>query len=232
MKEAPISTNAPTKHWYAVINGKGGVNSVFAEWIGGAAPYVTGVAGALTIKFNDFKEAWEHVVSHVATTKRLHEEETEAERIMTATMTDLYSVPVNNVPPASLPSYPRSPLSLIGPDPSMKKEDKLFEFEYGSEMEVRTKMYPPGLGPDHAKSLANSVIDVVALPGEFTGMAMMSAALAELVQQGHSSTENATKLDLQWRSNKRIGLRYIKDLTSLIKRLKDLLKLHDQVLKI
>ena len=97
-------------------------------------------------------------------------------------------------------------------------------------------MCPPGLGSDHAKSLANAVVDVVALPGGFTGgneekegsdMAMMSAALAELVQQGRSSTENATKSDLHWRSDKRIGLRYIKDLNTLIKRLKDLLKLRD-----
>jgi hypothetical protein len=26
------------KVWYAVIKGKGGVHSVFPEWIGGAAP--------------------------------------------------------------------------------------------------------------------------------------------------------------------------------------------------
>jgi hypothetical protein len=60
---------------------------------------------------------------------------------------------------------------------------------------------------------------------------MMSAALEELVQQGHSSTEGAMKLDLQWRSDKRTGLRYIKDLNALIKRLKDLLKLRERVLK-
>jgi hypothetical protein len=241
VKETANPTNFPIKHWYAVINGKGGVNSVFPEWIGGAAPYVTGVAGALTKKFNDFNEAWDHVVSHVATTKRLQEEDAKTERIRTAAMVNLYTpVPVDIVPPASLPSYPRPPLSLIGPDPSTKKEDELFDFEYGSEVEVRTKMCPPGLGSDHAKSLANAVVDVVALPGGFTGgneekegsdMAMMSAALAELVQQGRSSTENATKSDLHWRSDKRIGLRYIKDLNTLIKRLKDLLKLRDRVLK-
>jgi hypothetical protein len=224
-----------------VINGKGGVNSVFPEWIGGAAPYVTGMAGALTKKFNDFNEAWDHVVSHVETTKRLQEEDAKNERIRTAAMTNLYMpVPANIVLPTSLPSYPRPPLSLIGPDPSTKKEDELFDFEYGSEVEVRTRMCPPGLGPDHAKSLANAVVDVMALPGGFTGgneekegsdMAMMSAALAELVQQGRSSTENATKSELHWRSDKRIGLRYIKDLNTLIKRLKDLLKLRDRVLK-
>jgi hypothetical protein len=240
VKETSISTNLPVKHWYAVINGKGGVNSVFPEWIGGAAPYVTGMAGALTKKFNDFNEAWDHVVSHVETTKQL-QEDAKNERIRTAAMTNLYMpVPANIVLPTSLPSYPRPPLSLIGPDPSTKKEDELFDFEYGSEVEVRTRMCPPGLGPDHAKSLANAVVDVVALPGGFTGgneekegsdMAMMSAALAELVQQGRSSTENATKSELHWRSDKRIGLRYIKDLNTLIKRLKDLLKLRDRVLK-
>jgi hypothetical protein len=67
------STGVPVKHWYAVMNGKGGVNLVYPEWIGGVAPYVTGVSGALSKKFNDFIDAWSHVESHVATTKRLLE---------------------------------------------------------------------------------------------------------------------------------------------------------------
>jgi hypothetical protein len=60
---------------------------------------------------------------------------------------------------------------------------------------------------------------------------MMSAALEELVQQGQSSSESTMKSDLQWRSDKRTGLRFVKDLTALIKRLKDLLKLCDRVIK-
>jgi hypothetical protein len=101
-------------------------------------------------------------------------------------------------------------------------------------------MGAPGLSTDHAKALANAVTDVVALPGGFKGgseekegsdFAMMSEALAELVHQGRSSTEGATKSDLQWRSDKRTGLRTVRDPLSLTKRLKDLLKLRDRVLK-
>jgi hypothetical protein len=51
-KQAPNISVAParaidhqlTKNWYAVINRKGGMNSIFPEWIGGAAPYVTGTS--------------------------------------------------------------------------------------------------------------------------------------------------------------------------------------------
>jgi hypothetical protein len=245
------STGVPVKHWYAVINGKGGVNSVFPEWIGGAAPYVTGVSGALSKKFNDFNDAWSHVESHVATTKRLLEADTAAadtaaamaKTTATNTAADLArsaAMAILNPAPPNPVSHPRPPLSLIGPDPSTKKEEELFGFEYGSEIEARTNMCPPGLGPDHAKSLTNAVVDVVALPGGFTGgtdekegsdLAMMSAALEELVHQGRSTTESSMKSDLQWRSDKRTGLRSVQDPTALGKRLKDLLKLRDRVIK-
>jgi hypothetical protein len=234
-----VSLSSSGKHWYAVINGKGGVNSVFPEWIGGAAPYVTGVSGALSKKSNDFNKAWAHVESHVATTKRLWDEEAEATKAKNAVMAGLYAESAG-LPVVPTITYPCPPLSLIGPDPSTKKDEELFGFEFGSELDVRAKMCPPGLRPDHAKSLANTVVDVVALPGGFTGgndekegsdLAMMSAALEELVQQGRSSSESTMKSDLQWRSDKRTGLRFVKDLTALIKRLKDLLKLCDRVIK-
>jgi hypothetical protein len=194
-------TGVPVKHWYAVINGKGGVNSVFPEWIGGAAPYVTGISGALSKKFNDFNDAWwSHVKSHLATTKRLLEADTAAADTAAAlartTATDTAAVlartaalAILNPAPPNPVSYPQPPLSLIGPDPSTKKEEELFGFEYGSEVEARTSMCPPGLGPDHAKSLTNAVVNVVALPDGFTGgtnkkegsdMTMMSAALEEI----------------------------------------------------
>jgi hypothetical protein len=226
-----------TKHWYAVINGKGGVNSVFSEWIGGAAPYVTGVSGALSKKFSDFNEAWAHVEAHLATVQRLKDEEDAKNRAATKARV-LPAIP--NLPVIPLKSFPRPPLSLIGPDPSMKKEDELFGFEFGSEMEARDNLCPPGLTPEQARSLANSVVDVVALPGGFTSgheekdgsdMAMMSAALEELVHQGRSVTENAMKSDLQWRSEKRVGLRTVKDSPGLSKRLRILLKLRDRVIK-
>ncbi len=83
-------------------------------------------------------------------------------------------------------------------------------------------------------------MDVVTLPGEFTSgyeeregsdMALMSAALEELVHQGRSVSENAMKSDLQWRSEKRVGLRTVKDSPGLSKRLRILLKLCDRMIK-
>jgi hypothetical protein len=122
----------------------------------------------------------------------------------------------------------------------MKKEDELFGFEFGSEVETRDKLCPPGLTPEQAKLLANAVVDVVALPGGFTSgyeeregsnMALMSAALEELVHQGRFVSENAMKLDLQWRSEKHIGLRTVKDPLLLNNHLRTLLKLRDRVIK-
>jgi hypothetical protein len=229
-----------TKHWYAVINGKGGMNSVFPEWIGGAAPYVTGVSGALSKKFNDFNEAWEHVEKHLSTVQRLKDEE---EAVIGGADVRRAGLSITPPPLTAGPSpmnFPRPPLSLIGPDPSMKKDDELFGFEFGSEVEARDNLCPPGLTPEQARALANTVVDVVALPGGFTSsyeekdgsdMALMSAALEELVHQGRSGTENALKSDLQWRSEKRVGLRTVKDSPGLSKRLKILLKLRDRVIK-
>jgi hypothetical protein len=62
-------------------------------------------------------------------------------------------------------------------------------------------------------------------------MAMMSAAFEELVHQGRNDNEDSMKSNLQWRLEKRTGLRVVKDLTKLTKRLRDLLKLRDRVLK-
>jgi hypothetical protein len=60
---------------------------------------------------------------------------------------------------------------------------------------------------------------------------MMSAAFEELVHQGRNDTEDSMKSDLQWRLEKRTGLRVVKDPTKLTKRLRDLLRLRDRVLK-
>jgi hypothetical protein len=72
----PSQGHVPAKKkkvWYAVINSKqGDINSVFLEWIGWAAPYVTGTQGALTKKFDSFDSAWEHVSSHLAIEEALY----------------------------------------------------------------------------------------------------------------------------------------------------------------
>jgi hypothetical protein len=91
----------------------------------------------------------------------------------------------------------------------------------------------------HAKGMVNGLINMVALPVGFKGssdqsgsdMAMMSGPFEELVHQGRNKNKDSMKSDLQWRLEKRTGLRVVKDLTKLIKCLRDLLKLRDRVLK-
>jgi hypothetical protein len=82
------------------------MNLVFSEWIGGAAPYVTGTSGALSKKFNDFNEAWADVESHLAIIKCLKKEETEAIRLVEARMAVGWSTPIP--PPTILVDLPRS----------------------------------------------------------------------------------------------------------------------------
>jgi hypothetical protein len=225
------------KSWYAVINGKGGVNSVFPNWIGGAAPYVTGTSGALTKKFDSFESAWKHVSDHLAIEEALKKaEEEEIHKAMGANLLD------TQTKPTARGTYPRPPLGLLGPDESLKKEDAAFGFDFGSEFEVVKNSSPPGLSHTYGRAMTNAVTDVVALPGGFKGggdheggsdLAMMSMALEELVHQGRSveGGGDSMKSDLQWRMEKRTALRTITSTVKLTKRLKDLLKIRDRVLK-
>jgi hypothetical protein len=74
-------------------------------------------------------------------------------------------------------------------------------------------------------------VNLLVVPTKKKGsdMDMMSAALEELVHQGHSTTESSMKSDLQWRSDKHTGLRSVQ--AALGKRLKDLLKLRGRIIK-
>jgi hypothetical protein len=96
-----------------VINGKEGVNSVVSEWTRGAAPYVTGSKGSLSKKFDNFDLAWKHVSSHLAMLEGFKQ----AEAIAAAKIKQLES----KLKTQAIEVYPRPPLSLIGPDKSLKK---------------------------------------------------------------------------------------------------------------
>ena len=59
-----------------------------------------------------------------------------------------------------------------------------------------------------SKGLANAMVDVIAIPGGFCGvsteadgneMALLGAAMEELVNQDWSQTEGASKANLHWR---------------------------------
>ena len=62
-------------------------------------------------------------------------------------------------------------------------------------------------------------------------MALLGEAMEELVNQGRSHTEGATKADHHWRGGKRTSLRQISGMDSLRKRIKVLLKMRDKVIK-
>jgi hypothetical protein len=242
-KSAPYyePTDTPTQvqstkrgYWYAVINGRDGVNAVFADWVGGASEYVTGVPGATVKKYSNYSDAMERVEQHV----RAEKERSRPARVP--------YVPYGEADAPSFKSQVKSkmnrpPLMLYGSDdPSAKDEDAVFGVDIGSEIELREGLCPPGLPAELARTMCNSFIDVVALPGGFLqgadakeggDLAMMSQALEELVHQGRSVMESSTKSDLQWRSDKRTHLRTVKSGAILVKRIKALLKLRGRVLK-
>jgi hypothetical protein len=129
---------------------------------------------------------------------------------------------------------------LTGPDPSAKKSDKDFGLDLGSELDLRATLLPPDLPEGVSKGLANAMVDVISIPGGFSGgtdesegneMALLGEAMEELVSQGRNQNEGAAKADLHWRSSKRTALRQVKGAGMLRKRIKVLLKLRDRVIK-
>jgi hypothetical protein len=61
------------------------------------------------------------------------------------------------------------PLKLMGPDPTVQKDQEVFGINLGSKMELMDGLSPPGLTEQQKQTLANGLIDVVALPGGFIG---------------------------------------------------------------
>jgi hypothetical protein len=123
---------------------------------------------------------------------------------------------VPNPSPASVADAFLPLLELAGPDSSTKKEDEVFGIDMGSEVDLRDGLCPLELSGDLKWDLAGSMVDVVALPGGYHGgdevdsggndMALLGAAMQELVHQGCTTTENSMKSDLNWRSSKRTSL--------------------------
>jgi hypothetical protein len=119
-------------------------------------------------------------------------------------------------------------MMMTGEDPSTKKEDELFLIDLGSEAELRDALLPaPDFPEAVAKSLIDGMMDVVGLPGGFHGddsggsdLSLMGDALSELANQGRTRLEGAGRTDLQWKSLKRTAIRQVKNLPSLIKRVR------------
>jgi hypothetical protein len=224
------------KKFYAVVNGRNNTNRVFTEWIGGAQDYVTNVKGACVDRYDDLDEAWAQVDRHVAA----QAEFALAKEVLRISQSQGEGQAMGGLLQAAAPPKPcYPPLTLLGADPSAKKDDEVFGIDIGSEIGLREKLCPPGLTREQAKAMADGLADVVSLPGGFTSgsedgggeMERMSSALAELVRQGRTETDCTTKSDLNWKSDGRTALKTIKSLALLMKRCKVLSAARDRVVK-
>lgn len=264
------SSGAPTGWWYAVAKGKDGASGIYDSWAE-ASVMVNGVSGAIYRKFRDYEDAWDFVQRYLdsvassrtasSTSPKLHKElevntAKEEERLKKAAAELAQQVPVEGKLGTTFGSglSPRDGLremstassflpllELAGPDTSTKKEEEIFGIDMGSEIELRNGISPPGLTAETKRDLANTMVDVVALPGGYHGgneedsggndMALLGAAMQELVHQGRTTTENSMKSDLNWRSSKRTSLKELRSLEGLRKRIKVLLKLRTKVTK-
>jgi hypothetical protein len=271
MKPPPNANSggAPTGWWYAVAKGKEGASGIYDSWAE-ASVMVNGVSGAIYRKFREYEDAWDFVQRYLdsvdasrnsgTTPKVIKEDDEDAmkeeERHKRAAAELALQVPIEckTAPSFGSAESPRDfmrtrdatnsflpLLELAGPDSSTKKEEEIFGIDMGSEIELRNGISPPGLTADVKRDLANTMVDVVALPGGYHGgneedsggndMALLGAAMQELVHQGRTTTENSMKSDLNWRSSKRTSLKELRSLEGLRKRIKVLLKLRTKVTK-
>lgn len=236
--EPPDLISTQDSIWYAVAKGKHGISNIFQSWEEASEVFL-GVPGALVQKFKtrvealEFLEANQQVSGGDVPLSSPNILPPEVER------NNVNSNPTAHQLKADAKNY-RPPMALTGPDPSMKKNDEVFGLDLGSELDLRAALLPPELPDGVSKGLANAMVDVIAIPGGFTGgtdesegneMALLGEAMEELVNQGRSQMEGAAKADLHWRSGKRTSLRQIKSLESLRKRVAVLLKLRDKVIK-
>ena len=213
-----VTTGAPTGWWYAVAKGKGGGSGIYDSWAE-ASLEVNGVSGAIYRKFRDYEDAWEFVQKYLDSLTTSRGADTLSGK---KAYEDPKCKPERPKPPEFPMGIDKSPrdfmreatssllplLELAGSGPSTKKEEEIFGIDMGSEIEPRNGISPPGLTADTKQNLANTMVDVVALPGGYHGgneedtggndMALLGAAMQELVHQGRTTTENSMKSDLNW----------------------------------
>jgi hypothetical protein len=249
-----VPTGAPTGWWYAVAKGKGGGSGIYDSWAE-ASVMVNGVSGAIYRKFRDYEDAWNFVQKYLDSiaaslgadilgAKKAYEKPTSEPEGPKPAKPPEFPMGINKSPRDAMREATNSLLPLLelaGPDPSTKKEEEIFGIDMGSEIELRNGISPPGLTADTKRDLANTMVDVVALPGGYHGgneedtggndMALLGAAMQELVHQGRTTTENSMKSDLNWRSSKRTSIKEIRGIEGLRKRIKVLLKLRMKVTK-
>jgi hypothetical protein len=238
MEVLPILEPSKESTWYAVAKGKHGICNIFQSWEE-ASEFFLGVPGALVQKFKTRAEALEFLESNQQASDGGKTSSSPSNPQSTMETPDTPRNPPVKQASVDDKNY-RPPMALTGPDPSAKKSDEVFGLDLGSELDLRAALLPPDLPEGVSKGLANALVDVIAIPGGFTGgtdesegneMALLGEAMEELVSQGRNQMEGAAKADLHWRSGKRTSLRQVKSLDMLRKRVNVLLKLRDKVIK-
>lgn len=238
--EAPLVTPAPPEDlgWHAVVNALGGRSGVFRT-LEEASHLFNGAPEAEYHCFRSFNEAMAWVqdwrAHHSQDLSAINGQSSNADVGNGRTSTRAQFLDSGD--PGFLP-----PLVLSGEDPSTKDEE-LFEVEISTEAELRTELAPDGITLAAAVDLANSMVDVVALPGtsnrsgesedtDGAAMELVGSALQELVSSSRGNrTGDRVKEDLQWRRPSRTSLRDAKTQEALRKRLKDLLEVRVRVMK-
>lgn len=187
--------------WFGVAQGRRGAFGVYPTWAE-ATFLVTGVPGAVHGKFATVTEAMDFVERY----RRLMS----LDEAGVADPTPVVA-PIFNPLPGAPPPVARPPLSLSGPDPSMKKEDELFGIDIGSEVELQAALSPAVPVPIMKKLMA-TMLDVVALPGALvkssdgnSDMQAVGSALEMLVDLKENGGGGA-RSDLQWRNVSRRAL--------------------------
>lgn len=138
------------------------------------------------------------------------------------------------------------PVELLGPDPDMKQDDKLYGLGLSTDMKLRTAMAPSDVDDSVAKDLANAMLDVVSLPGtsqnsfgdfgvedHVSDMSMMGGVLKDTLEELTQDRQGRerVKTDNTWKSASHTTLRSLRSGDMLEPRLNELLKLRGKLTK-
>jgi hypothetical protein len=230
VKEAPTGEAMGSNYWYAVMNPGQDFYQVYPSWPE-AMPHVTGVKGAMCKKYRSYDDALDHLESSKVEVGEARGRSSSGGRGFKKEAAKKEGTVQGYYPPDV----------LVGPDPSMGDEDKLFEIGVNmGESELRNALCPSDLTGAVAKGLMNATIDVVSMPGGFFGRDMSQAsselgilgeAVEELVNQRQGSSESSGRMDLHWRNKDRTSIRSIKNVEMLRKRIVKLQKLQPKAIK-
>ena len=131
------------------------------------------------------------------------------------------------------------PSLLLGADRD-KEKDEMFGMTLRSELKLKQDLSPPGVPSFTRDDLAANMVDVVSLPGTFSGSEETTAldgthqvaeAMRELMAQNRGDLANErVRVDTGWRSARRISLQAVKNAEQLQAQYGNLTEIADEVL--